>query len=57
MKKGLIFSIIGCIVTSVGIFMEMHADKEDIKEDFRSSYEDEMRRIAREEINEKGGVD
>ena len=51
MKKGLIMSIIGCVMTSIGVFMEMHADKEDIKSEFKGTYEAEMRRIAQEEIN------
>lgn len=54
MKKGLIFSIIGCIMTSVGVFLEMHADKDEIRTEFRDTYADEMRRIAREEIGGSG---
>lgn len=54
MKKGLIFSVIGCIVTSIGVFMEMHADKEEIRTEFAETYAEEMRRIAREEIGGKG---
>lgn len=50
MKKGLIMSIIGCIITSIGIFFEMHADKEDIKTEFKETYENEMRRLIREEM-------
>ena len=53
MKKGLIMSIVGCIVTSIGVFMEMHADKEDIRTEFKETYEDEMRKIAQEELKNK----
>lgn len=53
MKKGIIFSIIGCILSSVGVFMEMHSDKEEIRGEFRETYEDEVRRIIREEKEDK----
>lgn len=53
MKKGIIFSILGCILSSIGVFMEMHADKEEIRDEFKSTYEDEMRKIAKEEFSNK----